>query len=64
MPTGVVVPHVHRLARRAKANKTLTFTNLASDNFDALYAGLDHDDDDLALDAELAGWDDESDSED
>ena len=64
MPTDIVVPQVHRLARRAKANKIITFTNLAGEDLDALYSELDRDEDDLALDAELAGVDDESDDED
>ena len=59
MPTAEVVPQVHRLARRAKANKTLTFTNATGDNLDTLYADLDRDEDDLVLDAELAGVDDD-----
>jgi len=63
MPNNVVVPQVHRLARRAKANKTLTFTNLAGDDLDALYTGLERDDD-LALDAELTVVDKESNNED
>ena len=64
MPTVEVVPQVHRLARRVKANKTLTFTNVDGDSLDTLYADLDRDEDDLVLDAELAGVDDANDESD
>ena len=60
MPTAEVVPQVHRLAQRAKDNKTLTFTNATGDNLDTLYANLHCDEDDLVLDAELAGVDDDN----
>ena len=45
MPSEVV-DHVHRLARQAKANKQLAFTNLRNNDLDILYAGLPDDDDD------------------
>jgi hypothetical protein len=47
MPAAVI-DQVHRLARRAKANKNLSFTNLRNENLDELYAGIPSiDDDDL-----------------
>jgi hypothetical protein len=42
-----VVDQVHRLARRAKSKKTLTFTNAQNVDLDVLYADLLDDDDDL-----------------
>ena len=39
------IEQVHRLARRAKANKQLAFTNLQNENLDILYANLPDDDD-------------------
>ena len=37
---------VHRLARRAKANKHLSFTNMRNEDLDVLYAGIPYIDDD------------------
>ena len=36
----LVIDQVHRLARRAKSNKTLTFTNLRNEDLDELYADI------------------------
>ena len=49
------VAHIHRLARRAKARKTITFTNNNGEDLDTLYDDLARNEDDLALDAETAG---------
>ena len=69
MPLADVVPQVHRLARRAKAKKKLTFTNMNGEDIDTLYSHLERDEDDLELDADIAGVDgadtqNESDDED
>ena len=40
---GTVVDQVHWLARRAKADKTITFTNQNGDHYDDLYADLERD---------------------
>ena len=45
MPDAVA-DQVHRLARRAKASKTLTFTNVDNVPLDELYADLSPDEDD------------------
>ena len=55
MPMTETVAQVHRLARRAKARKTITFTNNNGEDLDTLYDDLARDEDDLALDAETAG---------
>ena len=59
MPMTEIVSQVHRLARRAKAMKTVTFTNTNGMDLDTLYDDLERDEDDLALHAETAGVDDE-----
>ena len=63
MPQGVI-DQVHRLARRAKASRTLTFTNIAGENLDILYADLGRDEDDLPLDVATAGVNDDDDDDD
>ena len=65
MHMAEVVPQVHMLACRAKAKKTITFTNVAGEDLDTLYTEMDRDEDDLVVDAEIAGvTNDESDDED
>ena len=44
-----VVDQVHRLARRAKAKKNLTFTNENNEDLNVLYASLSKDDDDESI---------------
>ena len=46
MPSEVVA-QVHHLARRAKAKKTLTFTNTRGEDLDVLYATIKHDGNDV-----------------
>jgi len=61
MPEAVI-NQVHRLARRAKASKQLTFTNADNEDLDTLYADIDRDEDDIELEqnnAQPAGVDDE-----
>ena len=58
------VEQVHRLARRAKASKTLAFTNSQGVDLDTLYNDLDQDDDDLPSNAEIAGVGAEDDDDD
>jgi hypothetical protein len=41
-----VVSQVHRLACRAKATKTLTFTNSENEDLDVMYVNLERDKDD------------------
>ena len=48
MPEAVV-SQVHRLARRAKAAKKLTFTNSDNEDLDILYVDLEPDEDDVEL---------------
>ena len=55
MPVSEVVPQVHWLARRANAQKTITFTDISGEDLDTLYADLPRDDDDLELKAQTAG---------
>ena len=50
-----VIDTVHRLARRANAKKTVTFTNADGVDLDVLYADLDRDEDDLPLAEATAG---------
>eukprot|EP00956_Cyclotella_meneghiniana_P038398 scaffold153893_cov47-Cyclotella_meneghiniana.AAC.1 len=50
----VVVDQVHRLARRAKSNKTLAFTNIHNEDLDVLYANVTSFDD-IDLDDEPEG---------
>ena len=57
MPMTETVSQLHRLARRAKATKTVTFTNNNGEDLDTLYDDLARDEDDLALDAETPGVD-------
>ena len=59
MPQGVI-DQVHRLARRAGASRKLTFTNTAGADLVTLYADLDRDEDDLPLEAETAGVNDDN----
>ncbi len=54
MPMSEVVPQVHRLARRAKAKKKLTFTNVKGEDLGTLYADLPYNEDDLELTAQPA----------
>ena len=63
MPADVV-DQVHRLARRAKSRKTLTFTNARNVDLDILYADIPRDDDDIDLTGEIAGVDDDEQSDD
>ena len=63
MPQGVI-DQVHRLARRAKASRQLTFTNTAGEDLDTLYADLDRDEDDLPLDVVNAGVTNDDDDDD
>ena len=49
MPTEAV-DQVYCLAWRAKANKTLAFTNLCNEDLNVLYSGLGADDDDNPTD--------------
>ena len=61
MPSEVV-DQIHRLARRAKASTTLTFTNVRNEDLDVLYANIPSDDEsDLDDDdnIKLAGVDDD-----
>jgi hypothetical protein len=54
----LVIDQVHRLARRAKANPTLTFTNTRNKDIDELYAniqGINDDDDPIAGPAGVEG---------
>merc|ERR1712086_273571 len=63
---GAVVSQIHRLARRAKAAKKLTFTNNDNEDLDLLYADLERDEDDVELehdDVQPAGVDDEDDDD-
>ena len=65
MPEAVV-SQVHRLARRAKAAKNITFTNSDNVDLDVLYADLERDEDDVELehdDVQPAGVDDEDDDD-
>ena len=60
MPEAVV-SQVHRLARRAKAAKKLTFTNSDNEDLDVLCVNLDRDEDNAKLEQEAvqpAGVDD------
>ena len=47
-----MVPQVHRLARRANATKTLTFTNKDNEDLDVLYVDLKRDKDYAKLEHE------------
>merc|ERR1712085_105980 len=65
MPEAVVL-QVHRLARRAKAAKNVTFANSDNVDLDVLYADLERKEDDVELehdDVQPAGVDDEDDDE-
>ena len=56
-----VMDQVHRLARRAKAKKNLTFTNGNNEDLNILYTALSKDDDDKSTNDDndsLAGVDD------
>ena len=60
MPSEVV-DQIHRLARRAKANKDLRFTNVNNEDLDILYASLPHNNEfehDELINTELAGLND------
>jgi hypothetical protein len=46
MPAEVIA-QVHRLARRSKAKKTLTFTNTSDEDLDVLYTAIGQDEDDV-----------------
>jgi hypothetical protein len=65
MPSEVI-DQVHRLARRAKANKTLEFTNMVGEDLDVLYADIQRDDEDEldSDDEQPAGVVDDDDSDD
>ena len=66
MPEAVV-SQVHRLARRAKAAKKLTFTNSDNEDLDVLYVDLERDEDDIELehdDVQPAGVDDDDNEDD
>jgi hypothetical protein len=68
MPADVI-NQVHRLARRAKIKKKLTFTNIDNIDLDELYADLPYDDeDDIEVvhdeNANPAGVDDDDDEDD
>ena len=43
---NIVIDQVHRLARRAKANRALAFTNIRNEDLDVLYQHLPDDDQD------------------
>ena len=59
MPSEVVT-QVHRLARQAKAKKTITFTNTHDEDLDVLYTAIEHNEDDVDLaqanDELRSGW--------
>ena len=66
MPSEVV-DQIHRLAHRAKASKTLSFTNVRNEDLDVLDANIPSDDEfdlDEAEDIELAGVDDDGSDDD
>ena len=56
-----VVPQIHRLAccTGSEAHKELTFTNINNKDLDILCAGLNCDDDNLPVDGETVGMDDD-----
>ncbi len=46
---AIVIEQVHRLARHAKANRNLAFTNIRNEDLDVLYQNLPPDDEDDGL---------------
>ena len=66
MPQAVV-SQVHRLARRAKAPKKLTFANSDNEDLDILYVNIERDEDNVELeqgDVQPVGVDDDDEEDD
>ena len=60
-----VADQVHMHARRAKAKRTITFTNVNNDNLDDIHASIDRDFDDINLtEGDAKGVDGEDDDDD